>query len=174
MSDWIGLAYKHWRNRQAAYALNLGIAASEPVNEDAKMFAEGLVDKTMREAAAADLLNFATRTPRPRGIYAKTLKSMRKIRVPIRENATGEVRFYEYECEEQSLDGQEFWWSEGNASCDCNREIFFRSVNGDSADGRECGNDAFTVEYIEFEDGTRVIIDGPAHDEQALQDSDTR
>lgn len=31
---------------------------------------------------------------------------------------------YHSECEEQYLDSQEFWWTEGNAGCDCNRSLF--------------------------------------------------
>jgi len=70
-----------------------------------------------------------------------------KITAHIRKNSTGEVR--------SSLDNRTwlmaegepsiFWWEEGNASCDCNREIFFERCNKVEIDNEKCGDGRFSV-----------------------------
>lgn len=52
--DWIGLADKNMRETAAATVLNLGVAASEPVNEDRKMFSEGHEDKHPESPGASE------------------------------------------------------------------------------------------------------------------------
>ena len=88
---------------------------------------------------------------------------MKKIAAYIRNNETGEVRVDEYETEDQYGEGQVFWWQEGNACCDCNRQIFFRRAGGedDDEDDEPCGHERFSVEYITI-DGVRHEIDAAA------------
>jgi hypothetical protein len=78
--------------------------------------------------------------------------------VHITDTTTGETRavrmnlpFYE---------GSVYWWSEGNASCDCNRGIFFSNyeialddaVCGEGRYRVRCVNDNGTVLYEDEED----------------------
>lgn len=83
---------------------------------------------------------------------------MKHVTVPIRKNATGEVRLHESDVEDQHAEGQVFWWEEGNGCCDCNRAIFFAREGDD--DECECGDTKYSVEYITIE-GVRHDIDGP-------------
>lgn len=77
-------------------------------------------------------------------------------RIAIRENATGLVRFHP----ESEPVFNEFIWTEGNYSCDCNRHLLFQWAGGEE-DGVEqpCGEDAYTALYVEFEDGSRTLIE---------------
>ncbi len=89
-----------------------------------------------------------------------------KYSVDIRNNATGEVRT----CSQRDLawnDSSVFWWTEGNMSCDCNRELEFVRAGGPGPDDdprwndldTECGFERFTVIRAILEDGTVVPID---------------
>lgn len=48
----------------------------------------------------------------------------------IKNVKTGEVMTHSYEVEPEYADSQRFLWEEGNYSCDCNRELFFRRAQG--------------------------------------------
>lgn len=63
-----------------------------------------------------------------------------KIVAHIRNNATGEVRRHENTAvgDEMCVPG-EYIWSDGNYSCDCNRDLFW---GGDNA---ECGATRYSV-----------------------------
>ena len=37
------------------------------------------------------------------------------------------------------IEGIEYMWTEGNYSCDCNRELFIKRQQGEDAPDRECG-----------------------------------
>lgn len=59
--------------------------------------------------------------------------------------------------------GSVLWWAEGNASCDCNRDIFFVG-GGDEEEDSSCGHERYLVQlrypdgeifYDEFADGRR-------------------
>lgn len=78
-----------------------------------------------------------------------------KYTAHIRKNETGEIREYKTECDNQFLPTQEFWWKEGNGSCDCNRSTFFH--NDDK--NYECGDDKYSVLKLVFEDGNEIVID---------------
>jgi hypothetical protein len=71
------------------------------------------------------------------------------------DHRTGQTGTYRSEawCDE---DGQPnlFWWLEGNASCDCNRGIFFL---GQSLDDAECGEERFTLLRIRREDTGETV-----------------
>ena len=48
----------------------------------------------------------------------------------------------------------EYWWKEGNASCDCNRELFFlRSRGEDEPEETECGEGKYSVRCSDNETG---------------------
>lgn len=58
-------------------------------------------------------------------------------------------------------DGSEFYWSEGNYSCDCNRELEWREAHGlerfPENDTNFCkGDGKYTVLSIKLPDGTEV------------------
>lgn len=63
----------------------------------------------------------------------------------IRDNKTGEIREHSdgltgRDCEDGRFN--EWWWSDGNASCDCNRGLFFNDED------HECGDTAYSVEIL--------------------------
>ncbi len=87
---------------------------------------------------------------------------MTKAQVHITNVETGETRSFGTDFDaEQSED---FLWSEGNFSCDCNRNIFFEreclGLKDDEgrADDQACGYDAFTVRIVAADDG-RVLYE---------------
>jgi hypothetical protein len=76
-----------------------------------------------------------------------------KYTVHIRNNATGEVREYR-----DNLDwhgSSLYWWSEGNMSCDCNREpTWIMAGGGEPPDNCDCGHSRFAITRIVLDDGT--------------------
>lgn len=91
-----------------------------------------------------------------------------KYSVLIRDNETGEARTYSMGDIEWD-DSSEFWWTEGNFGCDCNRHLSFLRAGGpgpaddphwNNAD-RACGETAYTVPYAVLEDGTQIVLDSP-------------
>ena len=82
---------------------------------------------------------------------------MVKIEVDITRVSDGVTVRHTYEVEDEYADSQEFWWSEGNASCDCNRrQMFTQEHEGRSLEDDElvCGEGAFRVTL--FVRGTEV------------------
>lgn len=78
----------------------------------------------------------------------------------VRRNADGLERWLNHECEAQYLDNQLFWWTDGNAACDCNRGLFFDGDEaedwdeGDSGDDPyPCGHERYTLLRLELPDG---------------------
>ncbi len=83
-------------------------------------------------------------------------------KVAIRENATGEIRLCEQDLEWQ--DHSDFWWTEGNMACDCNRSVEFAEAGGEgeeieSAVDIPCTDGLYTALYAELEDGTKVELE---------------
>lgn len=79
-------------------------------------------------------------------------------RVAIRKNETGEVRFYQDPSEWTESDY--FYWTDGNAGCDCNRELFFERAAGNeiNLDAVKCSDDRFSCLYAELPDGRRIEL----------------
>ena len=88
--------------------------------------------------------------------------------VLIEDTRTGEKRTYKHQVERQYAyredDGSfsDFWWSEGNASCDCNRYRFFHAYDGlsTSEERPTCGYDRFRIVSITDPDG-RIVYSEP-------------
>lgn len=82
------------------------------------------------------------------------------IEVQIVNVETGERRT----CDDKGLfdisDGefQDYIWSEGNYSCDCNRALFFARAGGEDDPNHDCGSGAFLVE-ITGTDGSVLYRD---------------
>ena len=78
--------------------------------------------------------------------------------IVVRKNATGEERVYQ--CGLDWLDHTEFFLTEGNFGCDCNRGICFERANNPKWDGdRPCGHDTYTIPRVILSDGRKVPID---------------
>lgn len=58
-------------------------------------------------------------------------------------------------------DVEEYWWTEGNASCDCNRYLEFERGLGNEPDWDKaiCGEERYAVLYVELPNGERIKID---------------
>ena len=70
------------------------------------------------------------------------------IRIEWRDTKTGQTGVFEdprlpVHWDEDDREWNLFWWSDGNAACDCNREASFLGI--DSAE-RECGDSRFIIE----------------------------
>lgn len=75
---------------------------------------------------------------------------MPNIKIEIRREEDGEVRSTVWKDSVFS----EFWWSEGNGSCDCNRELFFLRAKGeDEPDEVQCGEERFCVRVSDADTG---------------------
>lgn len=73
---------------------------------------------------------------------------MGEVVAVLKNTATGEIREYVSQVEDQYLDGQQFWWTDGNASCDCNRSMFFAEVGGEKDPEAECGNERIELKAL--------------------------
>ena len=73
-----------------------------------------------------------------------------KITACIRNNETGEIREYSDEVwwdfnEPYDDYPNDFIWSEGNYSCDCNRCLFFQRAKNENEDDCKCGDELYSV-----------------------------
>lgn len=74
-----------------------------------------------------------------------------KMKVYIRNNKTGEVRSIPWEYE---VTPDDYLWSEGNYSCDCNRDIFFKQGT-DEPENHGCGMNKY---WVEIKDENEKVI----------------
>ena len=77
---------------------------------------------------------------------------VRKARAFIKRERDGEVRDAGLFDWGRGLDS---WWREGNASCDCNRSIFFGEI-----EEAECGCGKYAVKLQDSETGEVLFADG--------------
>ncbi len=80
-------------------------------------------------------------------------------KVAIKELATGETRICAMTVPWN--DHSEWWWTEGNFGCDCNRQATFKG--DEEYIDAECNiaDNKYLVLYAELPDGTRIAIDTP-------------
>lgn len=72
------------------------------------------------------------------------------MKVVIRRNSDGMILSEVW----NNWSYNEFWWSDGSASCDCNREIFFDRMLGiDSFGKTQCGDGKFSVKLFDVDTG---------------------
>ena len=72
------------------------------------------------------------------------------LKVEIKRNSDGKIATYVYSAQEWN----EYWWRDGNASCDCNRELFFLSALGEEEpEDTECGETRFSVRCSDNDTG---------------------
>ena len=77
------------------------------------------------------------------------------IKIQIKRVTDGVVA--EIDKQVDNVDGELFYWQDGNAACDCNRELFFlRTLNLAEDTDNECGNDRFLVR---ISDESKVLHD---------------
>ena len=75
----------------------------------------------------------------------------------IRHNPSGEIREKQIDLDWEKDDGwtDEFWWAEGNNSCDCNRHLDFgRAIDPSFNEDHPCGDDVYTIIKIVSEGET--------------------
>lgn len=95
-----------------------------------------------------------------------------KYRALIVKNDTGEARWYsDRYCYGDEIEHLDYPWTEGNHSCDCNRETFWYEAGGEKNPNEQgpgagfcIGHGRFAVPYLELENGERVFIDGDSDD----------
>lgn len=83
--------------------------------------------------------------------------------VLIKNNSTGKQREYKVDWDwyKQGEDGDHYWWTDGNFSCDCNRWLCFERAGGGKPDldDAKCGDGGFTVSFAILPNGERIKID---------------
>ena len=58
-----------------------------------------------------------------------------------------------------------YWWAEGNAACDCNRDIFWRQAGGETEfPDVPCSEGKYTVVSVIFPDGRVETLDSVNED----------
>ena len=73
-----------------------------------------------------------------------------QLKVEIRRNSDGVIAEEVWPNWEYNT----FWWEDGNASCDCNRELFFLRARKENDDIETvCGGDRFNVRLSNAETG---------------------
>jgi hypothetical protein len=85
-----------------------------------------------------------------------------KYQVLIINNETKEERLTKYNSLEWNI-GSEFWWTEGNMSCDCNRMIQFKIAGNEDVTEEDkmgdCSEGKFSVPYAILENGEKIELD---------------
>ena len=83
------------------------------------------------------------------------------INVEIKRNADGLTRVYPFPEYGWDTDMDDYMWSDGNYSCDCNRALFFaRAADEDDDIDIQCGESAYSVRIFDlsgkllYQDGT--------------------
>lgn len=77
------------------------------------------------------------------------------LKLEIRRNSDGEVATDVWANWEHNT----YWWEDGNASCDCNRELFFLSARSeDEPDDTECSEGRFSVRLSDA-DTSEILYD---------------
>jgi GH43 family beta-xylosidase len=71
------------------------------------------------------------------------------LKIEIRRNSDGEIAVRREDRDEFS----DFIWSEGNYSCDCNREIFFCLARDESETNEDCGESRYSVRITDDDTG---------------------
>jgi hypothetical protein len=78
------------------------------------------------------------------------------LRVEIRRNSDGALAVDTW----PDWDFNEYWWSDGNASCDCNRELFFQHARGEpESDEPDCGDGGYSVRLSDADTGAILYAD---------------
>lgn len=78
------------------------------------------------------------------------------ITARLRKESTGEIRPYTYTIP-GNPDGTFYLWTEGNYSCDCNRELFWTNHNPNCPN--PCGDERYTLVGLTL-DGVEVDLNG--------------
>jgi hypothetical protein len=78
-----------------------------------------------------------------------------KYKVAIQKVESGEIRFYDPEANWN--ESERYLWLEGNYSCDCNRENFFKNFKNITPG--QCGYSRFRILYAELLDGTIIPLE---------------
>lgn len=74
----------------------------------------------------------------------------------IKKLETGEERLIPIDLD-WSGESSEYWWTDGNMGCDCNRERVFEHHNPEIH--TKCSEDRFFVPHVLLEDGQLIKID---------------
>lgn len=83
-----------------------------------------------------------------------------KYVIRLRDNTTGEVRDCPQDHDGYDAESIEFYWTDGNFGCDCNRRWEFQRAGGEGEDENPpCDNERYTAIEAVLEDGTRVPLD---------------
>lgn len=69
---------------------------------------------------------------------------------------TGEIKSYiDKNKDWEGEDGLEFWWTEGNGSCDCNRGLMVFDL-----DDPKCGEERFALLEVRHNGKVEILEDG--------------
>ena len=52
-----------------------------------------------------------------------------KVSLAIQDNQTGELHCFSDSWDWESFDAAQYWWTDGNGGCDCNRGVTLYGIN---------------------------------------------
>jgi hypothetical protein len=79
---------------------------------------------------------------------------MNMYKVMLKNNETSEQRTIPMNLDWH--EASEFWWTEGNMACDCNRHDIFNDAQDD---GIDCGDYKYTAICAILDTGERIALD---------------
>lgn len=65
---------------------------------------------------------------------------MSELRILLRDTQTGKEAWHSEQADPNNLDGLNFYWTEGNMACDCNRLLTLCRALGEPDQDIECGS----------------------------------
>ncbi len=75
---------------------------------------------------------------------------MPNIRILIHDLTNSEEAWYEFESND--IEGEEYYWTEGNNSCDCNRRLHLNSLlNTHEQKGVYCSNNRIILKEVQID-----------------------
>ena len=92
------------------------------------------------------------------------MDAMSEVRVLLRDTVTGEEAWYSYSVDDEYAEGQEFYWSDGNGGCDCNRGSCLASVLGKADPNLPCGESRIALLRAEVNGIEQSWADRPVDD----------
>jgi len=86
-----------------------------------------------------------------------------RLRVQIRRVADGLTRTYEDnigftgDTRNEAREYANYWWTDGNGGCDCNRAMVFNRAADEPEDDIPCSDNLFRVKVVDADSGDAIV-----------------
>lgn len=87
-----------------------------------------------------------------------------RLRIQVRRVSDGLTRTYEDgtgftgDTRSDAMENANYWWTDGNGGCDCNRSLYFNRAADEPEEDIPCSDDLFRVRVVDADSGD-VIVD---------------